>query len=229
MKKFYLTAAAAALALGTAAPVLAQSAEATTNTALNVRSAPNVYGAVMGQLDANTAVTIEGCLEDVSWCRITNGEMTGWASGSYLFVNAGEQPVALIDTAGNAEVDYEINVISNDDVEIPADIAAAAAGGTVGALTAYALGGPIGAIALSAVGGAVAGDLAVELTEDSYVYVVENPVETVYLDGEVVVGAAVPADVTTYELPQPEYRYLWVNGVPVIVSAETNAIVAVLR
>ena len=133
------------------------------------------------------------------------------------------------DTAGNAEIDYEINVIPTDDVEIPADIAAAAAGGTVGALTAYALGGPVGAIALAAAGGAVAGDLAVELTEDSIVYVVENPVETIYLDGEVVVGAAVPADVTSYDLPQPEYRYLVVNNTPVIIDAETSAIVAVLR
>lgn len=44
-----------------------------------------------------------------------------------------------------------------------------------------------------------------------------------------VVGAGVPTTVQTYELPQKEYRYLNLNGQPVIVDAETNTIVRVIR
>ncbi|PVA06183.1 hypothetical protein DC363_09705 [Thalassorhabdomicrobium marinisediminis] len=105
----------------------------------------------------------------------------------------------------------------------------AAAGATVGALTAYALGGPIGTIVASGLAGAVAGDVTEEITEDNIVYVAENPVDTVYLDGEVVVGAAIPDTVETYEIPNSEYHYLWVNGTPVLVDTETNAIIGIVK
>jgi len=44
-----------------------------------------------------------------------------------------------------------------------------------------------------------------------------------------VVGAGVPSTVTTYEVPDTTYSYLSINGQLVILDAETNQIVRVVR
>lgn len=67
-----------------------------------------------------------------------------------------------------------------------------ATGATIGALAAYALGGPIGGIIADGIIGAGAGAAVVEPNETTVTYISQNPVETVYLDGEVVVGPGVP-------------------------------------
>ena len=69
----------------------------------------------------------------------------------------------------------------------------------------------------------------VEPTADTLTFVAANPVDTVYLEGEVVVGAVVPAEVASYEVPQPEYRYLTVNNLPVLIDPETGMIVQIIR
>jgi hypothetical protein len=60
-------------------------------------------------------------------------------------------------------------------------------------------------------------------------YVIENTREPVLLDGEVVVGAAVPDDVELYEVPDYEYRYTYVNQVPVLVQPDTRRVVYIYR
>jgi hypothetical protein len=78
--------------------------------------------------------------------------------------------------------------------------------------------------------GGAAGSAEVEPTMETVTYIESNPVETVYLDGEVAVGAGVPQNVTLYEIPsQPEYRYVSINGETVLVNPENNAIVRVIR
>ena len=220
--------AASALALMSAVPAFAQTTSAKAGTELNVRAAPTSTAEITGVLETNQEVTIEGCLEAVTWCKISSGETMGWASGQYLYVEDNANAVPLIDMAGNPEV---ITVIEQTEEGVSGtdqDVAALATG-TVGALTAFALGGPVGAIVASGVAGTAVGAAAVEPTEDTITYVTANPVDTIYLDGEVVVGAVVPAEVTTYELPQPELRYLSVNGLPVLVDAETGTIVRIVR
>ena len=50
------------------------------------------------------------------------------------------------------------------------------------------------------------------------------------LDGEVVVGAGVPDSVTLYEIPdQKDYRYVTINGQPVLVNPTDRKIVYVYR
>ena len=105
----------------------------------------------------------------------------------------------------------------------------ATAGATLGALTAYAVGGPIGGIIAGGIIGGAAGSAAAEPEENTITYVRENPVETVYLDGEVVVGAGIPTTVTTFEVPESDYRYVNINGATVLVDNETNLIVDVVR
>lgn len=221
-----LTTAAAVSAM-LVVPMAAEATEAKASTALNVRAAPTVFADINGVLDMNQNVTIEGCLEDVSWCKISSDDLTGWASGRYLTVATDAKAVPMLDASGNAQIEFA--VISEDDLTEAEDTAIAAAGGTLGALAAFALGGPAATIALSGVAGTVAADLAVEPAEETYVFVTANPVEPVFLDGEVVVGATVPDDIETYELPQEEFRYLNVNNNAVVVDAESNTIVAVLQ
>ena len=60
-------------------------------------------------------------------------------------------------------------------------------------------------------------------------YVTTNRVEPVYLDGEVVVGAGLPETVVLREIPDYEYRYVYVNGQPVLVEPCTRRIVYVMR
>ena len=60
-------------------------------------------------------------------------------------------------------------------------------------------------------------------------YVTTNKVDPVYLDGEVVVGAGLPDTVELREIPDYEYRYVYVNGQPVLVDSKTRQIVYVVR
>ena len=60
-------------------------------------------------------------------------------------------------------------------------------------------------------------------------YVVSNPVDPVYLDGEVVVGAGLPETVELRTIPDYEYRYVYVNRQPVLVEPDSRRIVYVYR
>ena len=60
-------------------------------------------------------------------------------------------------------------------------------------------------------------------------YVTSNRVEPVYLDGDVVVGADLPETVVLRDIPDYEYRYVYVNGQPVLVEPSSRRIVYVMR
>ena len=60
-------------------------------------------------------------------------------------------------------------------------------------------------------------------------YVTTNKVDPVYLDGEVVVGSAIPKTVRVYQVPDYKYQYAYVNGRTVLVEPESNKIVYVYR
>lgn len=214
-------------ALVTAAPAFAQSSEVVAVTDLNIRMGPGAQFDVVGMIPGGEAAIVEGCLDGQSWCRVSFDDTTGWSFSDYLVVDMNEQAVAL---TTRPEV-IEINTVTYEDTEGTAENQAegAAIGATLGALTAYAFGGPIGGIIAGGMLGTVAGAEAAEIDENTIVYVTENAVETVYLDGEVVVGAGVPSTVTTYEVPDTTYSYLSINGQLVILDAETNQIVRVVR
>ena len=216
-----------AIALGAAAPVYAQSAEAYAATDLNIRSGPGPQYDIVGVIPGGEATMVEGCLDGQSWCQVKFGDAMGWSYSDYLAVEVEEQAVAL--TTRPATV--EMGTVTYEDPEGTAEneTAGAATGATLGALTAYAVGGPIGGIIAGGIAGGAAGSAAAEPEESTITYVRENPVDTVYLDGEVVVGAGIPTTVTTYEVPETTYRYVNINGATVIVDNETNLIVDVVR
>tara|TARA_R110000850_G_scaffold78202_1_gene169295 strand:+ start:771 stop:1451 length:681 start_codon:yes stop_codon:yes gene_type:complete len=216
-----------ALLVSTALPAFAQSTDAIAATDLNIRSGPGPQFTVVGVIPGGAETMVEGCLDTSSWCQVKFGEVTGWSSSDYLAVNVDEQAMAL--TTRPASV--EVNSVTYEDVDgtMKNQTQGAAVGATLGVLTGVAVGGPIGGIIAGGILGGAAGSAVAEPEEKTITYVTTNPVETVYVDGEVVVGAGVPTTVQTYELPQKEYRYLNLNGQPVIVDAETNTIVRVIR
>ena len=85
---------------------------------------------------------------------------------------------------------------------------------------------------MSGVAGAVAGGAAgtvIDPPKNERPYGTSNTVDQVYLDGEVVVGAGLPDTVELREIPDYEYRYVYVNGQPVLVDSNTRQIVYVVR
>ena len=74
---------------------------------------------------------------------------------------------------------------------------------------------------------AVAGTIAPPPAVRSYV--VSHPLDPVYLNGEVVVGASLPDTVELQPVPDYDYRYVYVNRQPVLVEPSTRRIVYVYR
>ncbi|MCM2561625.1 DUF1236 domain-containing protein [Lutimaribacter sp. EGI FJ00015] len=209
------------LTLGTtlAGLVLATSAFAETTatawTDLNLRAGPNTTYDIISVIPAAQSVVVDGCLDESNWCRVTHGEINGWASGDYLTAMV-EAPIA-----GNRER------LAVKSVTYEKDPGAAVGSGAVGAVAGAAVGGPVGALIGAAIG-ASAGSAATP-TDKVTTYVRANPLDPVYLDGEVVVGAGIPETVTLSEVPDSEYHYAYVNGVPVLVEREKRRVVYIVR
>ncbi len=218
-KRFLLATTAAFLA---AAPAFAQVA-ATAATDLNLRAGPGGDQEILAVIPAEGAVTVDGCLEAANWCQVTFEGTQGWAYGEYLnAAGADSQQLVVIE---NREP-LQVATIEADTESALEDGAETAIAGTTGAAFAAALIGGPAAIAAGAVLGAAAGSIADD--DPAVVYVRENPVEPVYLDGEVVVGAGIPEGVEIAQVPDTEYSYAYVNGVPVLVNQD-RSIVRIVR
>ena len=210
-----------ALAAGTAAFLATTAIAQTTATAttdLNLRSEPSPFGEIVGVIPADESVAVEGCATSVNWCRVDYAGTQGWASGEYLMTRIGDEPANLYENRERVQV-HHIEVEDTTG-------ASAVGGGTMGAIVGGLVGGPVGAAAGAAIGAGAgaATDPGPRVTS----YVVENPVEPVYLTGEVVVGAGLPETVTLYPVPESELRYVYVNNVPVLVDGERR-IVSIVR
>lgn len=188
---------------------------ATAWTDLNLRSGPGSTYDIIAVIPTSQGVTVEGCLEESNWCQVSFGDMNGWAAGDYL--------TATIDAP--IVVNRERLAVKTITYEKAPD--AAMGGGATGAVAGAMIAGPVGAIIGAAVGMTL-GD-AVTPEERVTTYVRANPVEPIYLDGEVVVGAGIPETVTLSEVPDSEYYYAYINGVPVLVEREKRRVVYVVR
>lgn len=185
-------------------------------TDLNLRAGPGPGFAILEVIPAQSAVMIEGCLEASDWCSVTHGATKGWASGSYL---TGDKGTAI-------QVDRATYAVRTITYEGKKDEAAMVVG-TTGAIIGAIIAGPVGAV----VGGIIGAGTGAAAAPDTKVttYVTANPVETVNLDGEVVVGAGLPETVMLKDIPESEYAYTYVNGVPVIVGRTDRRVVAIVR
>jgi len=210
------------LSLSTAVVLLAGAASADTEamawTDLNMRSGPGPMYSILGVIPANGAVTVQGCVADASWCTVTHEGVTGWAAGNYLTANIENAPIAL--AAGDKRV--ILNTVTYDNTDASA-AGGLAAGAIAGALIAGPVGAAVGAIVGTGAGAAVAPDPKV------ITYIQSNPVEQIYLDGEIVVGAGIPDTIMLAPVPDSEYSYAYVNGVPVLVETDKRTVTYIVR
>lgn len=224
-KHIALIALTALSAVGFSGAALAQSTMATATTELNIRSGPGPHFPSVGFIAAGGSATVEGCLEASKWCQVTANGVSGWSYSDYLTADVSGSVVVLTDRspdAGIATVTYH-----DDGSTAGGAVAGAATGAVVGAL----VGGPVGAIVGGAVGttsGATAGAI-IDPPEVARAYVTANPLDPVYLDGEVVIGASVPDTVALQAIPDYQYRYVYINGQPVLVDPGSRRIVYVVR
>jgi hypothetical protein len=177
-------------------------------------------------LGAGETTALNGCLENSKWCAVATNAGEGWVYSDYLTGDFGGTQVVVTQRPATSGVKL---------VAAPADKgggdSGAVAGGFTGAVAGALIGGPVGA-AVGGVAGAVAGGAAgtvIDPPENVRTYVTSNKIDPVYLEGEVVVGAGLPDTVELREIPDYEYRYVYVNGQPVLVDAKTRQIVYVVR
>lgn len=209
---------AAGVVAAVAAPSLALAATmATATTDLNLRAGPGPNYEVIGVVQNNGEVTIDGCIEGSKWCEVTYQGKKGWAYSAYLTAEVSGSRVVIAERA--TEVGVPVVTYKGSD--------SAAMGAAGGAVTGALIGGPIGAV-VGGVAGAAAG-AAIDPPETVRTYVASNRGDVVYLEGEVVVGAAVPETVVLRPVPDYQYSYAYVNGQLVLVEPASRQIVYVLR
>jgi len=200
-------AAATALAVTSmaAVPLPASAATlATATTSLNIRTGPGPEYPVTGAIPDKGQATVTGCIQGSLWCQVTYNGKQGWAYSQYLTGMAGGQRVAVSQT-------------------VPG-IAYAAPSATVGTAAAPPT---ISGEFVAPVEGAA---LSIAPPPPSVqTYVVQNPRSPVYIHGEVVEGVGLPEDVVLTPVPDYDYSYAYVNGVPVLVEPGTRRVTYIYR
>lgn len=191
---------------------------ASATTDLNIRSGPGPQYDVVGVIKGKDKATVKGCIEGSLWCDVSYKGKKGWAYSKYLSMPMKEKTVVL------SEQPNAVPVVKYSG---PGPAAGATGGATAGAVAGALIGGPAGAV----VGGTAGAAAGAALTPPAPVgtYVTEHPVDPVYLDGEVVVGAGLPSSVKVYPVPDSEYEYAYVNRVPVLVRRGERRIIYVYR
>lgn len=216
-------AAGAVMALGGTA-VAQQLVYATTD--LNLRAGPGPEYPVIGVIAADGEATLNGCLDASKWCQVSAAGIDGWAYSDYLIGDSAG--VEAVVTERPAEM--QVPVVTYERQPTGGEVGSLA-GATTGAVAGAIIGGPIGA-AVGGIAGAATGGAAGTILDPApqvRTYIEENPVDPVYLEGEVVVGASLPDTVEIREIPDYEYRYVYVNGQPVLVEPDTRRIVYIVR
>ncbi|QOL81427.1 DUF1236 domain-containing protein [Pseudooceanicola spongiae] len=209
--------------LSTAALLTATSAmaatDATATTDLNLRAGPGPMAEILTVIPGDEMVSVEECATGLEWCKVTYDGTEGWAYSPYLTASIDSQPVVVYDNVQRLE-------IQSVDVNEDERAASATVGGlSAGALAMSLIGGPA-AVAAGVLAGTALGAAAVP--EKTVTYVTEHPVEPVYLNGEVAVGAGIPQEVTLAAIPDTTESYAYINGQPVIVDQD-RTIVHVVR
>ncbi len=224
MQKNLLVSAAVGALLALTGSALAQSGVMAT-TDLNVRAGPGPQHQVVGVIGAGQSATLNGCLESSKWCIVAFNGGDGWVYSDYLTGDFGGTQVVVTQRPANSGV----AIVSPRDVDGGAT--GAVTGGVTGAVAGAIVGGPVGAV-VGGGAGVIAGGAAgtvIDPPERVRTYVRSNEFEPVYLDGEVVVGAGLPETVVLRDIPDYEYRYVYVNGQPVLVEPSSRRIVYVMR
>jgi uncharacterized protein YraI len=208
MRTKSLIAGVSALAAVIAAPSMAMALDGVAVTDLNMREGPGSQYPIVATIQSNSQVQILGCLEEARWCQVNWQGNQGWSYSEYLAIDqAGEQIYVP-----QARSVLDIPVVAFQGAAGVAGAAVTGAANVVGSI----LGG-VGNLATAAI------------TPPGHVrtYVTDNRYDPVLLEGEVVVGATLPDVVELRPVPEYQYHYAYVNGVPVLVEPGTRRIVHV--
>jgi uncharacterized protein YraI len=171
-------------------------------TDLNVRAGPGPQYPVIGVLAAGQSATLDGCIENSKWCTIAEAGGQGWVYSDYVTADFGGNRVVLTRRPADAGVTVVTAPADNNDYS-----------------DTYT-------------GAIVAGDPVEPIRRppaEVRTYIDTNRLDTVYLDGEVVTGATLPDTVELREIPNYNYRYVYVNGQPALVDPITRRIMYVVR
>ena len=234
MKTVFLSSALAAASVLALTGVAAAESMASATTDLNIRSGPGPEHEVVGVIGASEEATVQGCIESSKWCQVSHDGIDGWAYSDYLTgtYEGVDEPVVLSEWPMPARpvVTYDVTTTTTT-TTTNSNAGGTLGGAATGAIAGALIGGPVGAVIGGAAGAAAGGtlDAAVTPPEEVVTYVQENRVDPVLLDGEVVVGAALPDTVEIRKIPDYQYDYVYVNGQPVLVRPEDRTIVYVLR
>jgi uncharacterized protein YraI len=187
-------------------PALAVTAYSPTGH-LNVRSGPGFQFPVVSQIQTNVPVEITGCVSDYSWCSVAlPGGVTGWASAPYLVTKAAGQPknMSVVGAQLGIPVVVPVNTGSNVVATPP-----------VGAMVPVAP--TVGIVA------------PVVPPPNVVTFVTQQTVAPVIVNGEVMIGAALPAAAPVYDIPASNYDFAYVNGQRVLIEPTARRIVYVVR
>jgi uncharacterized protein YraI len=197
--------AASAVALSSA---VSADLVATAVTPLNIRSGPGPQFAVIGYIPQNTPAIVVGCIPNSLWCRVNYKGIAGWADSEYLTAQLNGRTLVLSQAVTQVPaVTYEVPAATVGTAPPPAPVIS---GTLVRRSTSAA-------------------PLAITPPPTVREYVIANPARQVYLQGEVVEGAGLPADVTLTTVPDYQYQYAYVNGVPVLVEPQSRQVIYVYR
>jgi hypothetical protein len=214
MRKLLVLSAAAAALISASSAYADTMAVATRD--VNVRAAPASSSDVIGRLGNGESVEINGCVQNGRWCSVAFDGGEGFVSSRYLAgdFDAGQMIIAEQPTAS----------IRTTRPSSPATGTGALVGGA-GAV----IGGPIGAAVGGAAGVIAGGTTGAVLDPPRRVrtYVRSHRVEPVYLDDQVVVGSSLPDTVELRDIPDYQYRYVYVNDQPMLVDPGSRRIVYV--
>lgn len=200
MRKFLLPVVTGAFVALSGAAFADTSISAVTD--LNVRAGPGPQFPVVGVLNTGEQAMLKGCLPNSKWCAIDEAGDQGWVYSDYVMADFSGNRVVLT----QRPVDAGIAV-----VDPPADV-----GNFSGASSGELLPGePVTGFE--------------QPSTEVRTYIRSNQPEPVYLDGEVVSGAVLPESVELREIPDYNYRYVYVNGQPALIDPETRRVVYVVR
>jgi uncharacterized protein YraI len=213
MKNILISAGAGAAFLAFAGVAAADTMVSAT-TDLNVRAGPGPEYQVIGFLGAGQQAPLTGCLQNSRWCTVSTANGNGWVYSDYLTAEEQGQRVVIAQRPAGVVVPD----VTSDGPAAPVDTTVTSdIVGPEDDLTtddAMATDDTIGTI---------------QPPSEVRTYVVDHRRDPVYLNGEVVVGAGLPDNVELTEIPDYQYRYVDVNGQPVLVDPQTRRIVYIVR
>jgi len=196
-----------------------------------VRAGPGPQYPAIGVIKAGEQAMVTGCIQGSKWCTVNTSGGQGWAYSDYLTAPVSGAPVVLTQRyadVGIPTVTYQAPANASGS----ATTGGAAAGAVTGAVAGALIGGPVGAVVggvAGAAAGGTTGAIVAPPPPEVQTYVTSHQAEPVYLEGEAVVGAGIPQNVTLQEIPNYQYRYVYLNGQPVLVDPTSRQIVYVMR